>query len=311
MKREEPAVKLVVILAVLTSLVLALFLWLRPVIGSRGTPTPPNVAGRPSKPVAESSVGGSITQTPPASTIGPGVPRPGPADAAQAGITRSDELEDAILDLVNQERAIAKANPLQRDDTLQTTARGHCDDMFLRNYFAHDDPDGFSAADRISESHRQLIGLTGENIWMGVNVDLSDQKKAAASIVSDLMHSAGHRQNILNPAYTHIGVGVAIKGRDVKATQNFATIVALTKQAVPLQVHGGEGLDLTAQPVSGEVPPDRFEFFSSDEGMAVGGSYSIAGASVPGPKDVPAGIYKLRFLFPKGSAYWGPRVEVK
>ena len=45
--------------------------------------------------------------------------------------------------------------------------------------------------------------------------------------------------------------------------------------------------------------------------MAVGGPHSIAGASVPGPKDVPAGVYKLRFLFPQGRAYLGPRVEVK
>lgn len=303
--------KLIVILASVTSLLLALFLWLRPVIGSRGTPTLPNVAGRPSKPVADGSAGGSISQMPSGSTIGPPVPRPGPADAAQAGVTHSDELEAAILDLVNTERRNLNRNPLQLDNTLQTTARDHCDDMFVRNYFSHDDPDGFSVADRIAEAHRQLIGLTGENIWMGVNIDLSDQKKTAALIVSDLMRSTRHRENILNNAYTHIGIGVAIKGRDVKATQNFANVVALTKQAVPLQMHGGESLDLTAQPVGGDSAPDRFEFFSPDEGMAVGGSQVIAGASVPGPADVPAGIYKLRFLFPQGSAYWGPRVEVK
>ena len=129
--------------------------------------------------------------------------------------------------------------------------------------------------------------------------------------MSAWMQSSGHRDAILNKTYTHIGVGVAIKGQDVKATQNFATIVALTRQAVPLQVHGGEGLDLTAQPIGDGPPPERFEFFSSEEGMAVGGSRPIAGASVPGPKDVPAGIYKLRFIFPQRSAYWGPRVEVK
>lgn len=303
--------KLVIILAFLTSLLLALFLWLRPVIGSRGTPTLPNVAGRPSKPVADASSGGSVSQTPPGSTIGPAVPRPGPADAAQAGVTHSDELESAILDLVNTERKNAGVNALQRDDTLQTTARSHCDDMFVRNYFSHDDPDGYSVADRIAEAHRQLIGLTGENIWMGANIDLSDQKKTAAAIVTDLMQSTRHRENLLDEHYTHIGIGVAIRGRDVKATQNFANVVALTRQAVPLQMHDGERLDLTAQPMGEEGSPDRFEFFSSDEGMAVGGPQSIAGASVPSPKDVPAGVYKLRFIFPKGSAYWGPRVEVK
>lgn len=303
--------KLIVILAFITGLLLSLFLWLRPMIGSRGIPTLPKVAGRPSKPVADGTAGGAITQTPPASTVGPAVPRPGPTEAAQAGVSHSDEIEREILALVNQERANARAKPLQLDNTLQTTARSHCDDMFVRGYFAHEDPDGFSPADRISETHRQLIGLTGENIWMGTNVDLSDQKRTAAAIMNDWMQSPRHRESILNDKFTHIGVGVALKGRDVKATQNFATIVALTKQAVPLQVHGGEALDLTAQPVAEVEAPDRFEFFSSEEGIAVGGPRPIAGASVPDPKDVPVGIYKLRFLFPQGRAYWGPRVEVK
>lgn len=303
--------KLIVILALVASTVLALFLWLRPVIGSLGTPAPPNVHGRASKPVADGTAGGLLNHTSPGSTLGPAIPRPGAADAAQAGVTHSDEIERAILDFVNQERAKTGATPLQLDDTLQSTARSHCDDMFLRSYFAHDDPDGFSPADRISQAHRQLIGLTGENIWTGTNIDLSDHQKTAAAIMNDWMQSTGHREGILHKTYTHIGVGVAIRGRDVKATQNFATIVALTNRAVPLEVRGGEGLDLTAQPVAAVQAPDRFEFFSSDEGIAVGGSRPIAGASVPDLNDVPAGVYKLRFLFPQGGAYWGPRVEVK
>jgi hypothetical protein len=153
--------------------------------------------------------------------------------------------------------------------------------------------------------------LTGENIWMGTTPDPSNQRKTAEWIMYGLMKSTGHRENILKEAYTHLGIGVAIKGRDVKATQNFATIVALTKQAVPLQVHRGEQLDLTAQAVGAGPPPDRFEFFSPEEGIAVGGSRSLAGANGPDPKDVPAGIYKLRFIFPQGISYWGPRIEVR
>ncbi len=303
--------KLIVILGILAGLLLALFLLIRPIAGSMGTPTPPNVEGQASNPVPDGTQGMTATQAPPGSTVGPAVPRPGPAEAAQAGVVHSDEIESAILEMVNQERARAGANPLQLDDTLRVTARAHSDDMFLRGYFDHDDPDGFSPADRIAEAHRQLIGLTGENIWMGANLDPSDQKKTAESIMNAFMKSSDHRENILKKTYTHLGIGVAIKGRDVKATQNFATIIALTKQAVPLQVHGGEQLDLTAQPVGAGPPPDRFEFFSAEEGMAVGGSRPLAGANGPDPKNVPAGIYKLRFIFPQGVAYWGPRIEVR
>lgn len=303
--------KLIVILAVLAGLLLALFLWLRPVMGSIGTPTPPKVDGRASKPVPDGTLGPNVAQAPPGSTVGPAIPRPGPAQAAQSGVTHSDEIERAILDLVNVERAKVGAGPLQADNALQATARAHSDDMFVRGYFAHDDPDGLSVADRIGDGHRQLIGLTGENIWTGTNLDLSDQNKTATSIMNDWMHSSSHRDNILKKNFTHLGVGVAIKGQDVKATQNFAVVVALINQAVPSQLHSGESLNLNAQPVGSGLAPDRFEFFSSDEGMAVGGSRPIAGAAVPESKDLPSGIYKLRFIFPQGMSYWGPRVEVK
>jgi uncharacterized protein YkwD len=304
-------VRLVVILAIISGLLFALFLWLRPVVGTMGTPGPPNVAGRASHPVADGTTGGAMTQTPPASTPGPAVPRPAAADAQRAGVTHANETERAVLELVNQERAKVGARPLQPDSKLQETARGHSDDMLVRGFFSHDDPDGLSAADRIAQAHRQLIGLTGENIWMGVNLDLSDQKKTAAAMMRDWMLSPGHRDNILKKDYTHMGVGVTVKGQDVRATQNFAAVYALTAQAVPAQVRGGEALNLAAQPVAPGPGPDRFEFFSPDKGMAVGGARPIAGATVPEPKDVPAGVYKLRFIFPQGSAYWGPRVEVR
>lgn len=306
-------VKLIGVLAVLAGLLLALFLWLRPVVGSLGTPIPPDVKGRAANPVPDGTSGGGATVNagPPASTVGAAVPRPAAADAARAGVTHSDEIEREILELVNQERAKDGARPLQPDDMLRASAQGHSDDMFVRNFFSHDDPDGFSAADRIAQTHRQLIGVTGENIWMGTNLDLSDAKKTAAQVMDGWMHSDGHRANILRKEYTHLGVGVAVKGRDIRATQNFAGVYALTDQAVPAQLSGGQGLNLAARPVSASAAPDRFEFFSSDRGVGVGGARPVAGAVVPDAKDVPAGVYKLRFLFPQGVAAWGPRVEVK
>lgn len=303
--------KLIVVLAILSGLLLALFLWLRPVLGSMGTPTSPNVAGHARAPVTDGTRGGALAQMPLASTLGPAMPRPGTADAQRAGVTYSDEIERTIFELVNQERAKAKVGPLALDGKLQEAARAHSGDMFVRGFFGHDDPDGFSPADRIAQMHRQLIGLTGENIWMGTNLDLSDQKRTAAAIMNDWMHSPNHKDNILKKDYTNLGVGVTVKGRDVRATQNFALTYALVEQAVPTQVHGGEGLNLAARPVNAGAGPERFEFFSSEKGMAIGGARLIAGATVPEPKALPAGVYKLRFLFPQGSAYWGPRIEVK
>src|SRR5215212_11146525 len=97
---RKAGMTLVGIVAVIAALLLALFLWLRPVIGSLGTPAPPKVEGRASNPVPDGTAGSTVAQLPSGSTVGPAVPRPGPADATQGGITHSDEIERVILDLV-------------------------------------------------------------------------------------------------------------------------------------------------------------------------------------------------------------------
>ena len=43
----------------------------------------------------------------------------------------------------------------------------------------------------------------------------------ARVIVDSWMTSPGHRANLLNPDYTHLGVGVSVLGKDIRATQNF------------------------------------------------------------------------------------------
>jgi uncharacterized protein YkwD len=40
------------------------------------------------------------------------------------------------------------------------------------------------------------------------------------------MNSPGHRENILAPGYTHLGVGVMAKNQEIKATQVFIRIAA-------------------------------------------------------------------------------------
>jgi uncharacterized protein YkwD len=306
-------VKLLIWLAIIGGLLLTAFLLVRPMIGEMGTPTPPEVRGRASHVVPDGTTGpGAPTGTGSgAPATGPPLPRPSAADAARLGITHDEDIEQAILSLVNAERLKAGLkSALQPEATLQETAREHSDDMFIRSYFDHNDPDGLSSSDRIAIRHRHLIGLTSENIWQGTYSDLGDKKKIAKEIMNAWMHSPGHRANILNPAYTHLGVGVALKGNQVEATQNFAAIRAETYKRVPLQVRKGESLELAAKPVSSAATPDRFEFFLSDQGKAVEAAQKIDG----GTANVPAGVYKLRFYFPKAGGhdiYWGPQIEVK
>jgi uncharacterized protein YkwD len=144
--------------------------------------------------------------------------------ALKTGIEHPKALERQIFLLTNEARRKNGLPSLDEDSELTTMAREKSDDMAKRHYFSHTNPEGKTLIDRYDQEKPAKIGLMGrlgENIHMGERNDYSDIKTAARVIVDSWMISPGHRRNILNPAYTSLGVGVAIKGNECYATQDF------------------------------------------------------------------------------------------
>lgn len=110
--------------------------------------------------------------------------------------------EQAMVTLVNEERRLRDIAPLAVDVRLQKDAEEKSRDMFVRRYFSHYDPDGKTVSDRFGESGISF-GIVGENIAYAP--DLSAAHKG-------LMESTEHRENILEPRYHHIGIGVVDAG---------------------------------------------------------------------------------------------------
>jgi uncharacterized protein YkwD len=140
------------------------------------------------------------------------------------GIQHHRELERRIFQLTNEARRKHGLPTLDQDDTLTATARRHSDDMLKRDYFSHTSPDGKNILDRLRDEKPavvQTMGRAGENIFGSSKLDYSDVKTLSRSIVDGWMTSPGHRANILNPKYTHLGVGVSVRGTECRATQNF------------------------------------------------------------------------------------------
>lgn len=117
--------------------------------------------------------------------------------------------EQEVLNLVNQERASAGCAPLSANDKLVTAARGHSDDMAQNDFFSHTGSDGSSAGDRISREGYSW-SRWGENIAAGYT--------SPASVMNGWMNSSGHRANILNCAYTEIGIGYIYLANDTGST---------------------------------------------------------------------------------------------
>lgn len=144
----------------------------------------------------------------------------------KSGIKHPRDLERQIFKLTNEARRRNGLTALDPDERLAETARKHSDDMLRRDYFSHTSPDGQTVKDRLFDSPAvaKAISRAGENIYGGSGQDYSDIKTISRVIVDGWMSSPGHRANILSPNYTHLGVGVSILGKDIRATQNFAAV---------------------------------------------------------------------------------------
>jgi len=107
-----------------------------------------------------------------------------------------------IIDLTNQARAEASAPTLSPSSALMLAAQLHSQDMARLNLMSHDIP-GIplaSLTDRAAYVHYHYLRL-GENI--------AYNQADAASVVTSWMNSQPHRENMLDPSYTQIGIGVA------------------------------------------------------------------------------------------------------
>lgn len=113
---------------------------------------------------------------------------------------------DATLCLLNQQRTSHGLGALTESSTLEKAAGKYAGDMVARGFFDHVSPGGGTFMDRIKAAGWVASGswTAGENIAWG-----SGALGTPASIVDGWMHSAGHRANILNGAFTQIGIGIA------------------------------------------------------------------------------------------------------
>jgi uncharacterized membrane protein required for colicin V production len=110
--------------------------------------------------------------------------------------------EREMFDFVNQQRASHALPLLKLDQKLTEVARAHSRDMFARGYFSHVNPDG---RDSFARMHAAEIFFTsaGENIAYA---------PTTASADTGLFNSPEHRDNILSPAFTKVGIGVIDAG---------------------------------------------------------------------------------------------------
>jgi uncharacterized protein YkwD len=155
-----------------------------------------------------------------------------PASASAAPCANADLMPDAsnmatvkkaTLCLLNGERSARGLARLTSDGQLGKAAQGFSASMVRQRFFDHVSPSGSTLNSRVRGGTSYLRGPVrswslGENIAWGSG-DLATPRK----IVRSWMNSSGHRRNILDRRFRHIGIGVATGAPDDVGRQPAAT----------------------------------------------------------------------------------------
>ena len=121
----------------------------------------------------------------------------------------------AVIDKTNASRTASGLGRLTENPQLTKAAQAHAEDMAQKGYFDHVSKEGRTPAQRAGAAGYVRSAAIGENIALG--------QKNATEVVAGWMKSKGHRENILNPVYSEIGVGMAEKAGKRYWVQVFAT----------------------------------------------------------------------------------------
>ena len=125
----------------------------------------------------------------------------GCANATASASTASPEtMRDAVVCLVNFERARYHLPPLVQVHKLNVSAQRYTADMVRHDFFSHTAPNGSTPGARIAAAGYHWSWM-GENIASGYPTPLA--------VITAWMHSQGHCYNMLAPVFRDIGVGVS------------------------------------------------------------------------------------------------------
>lgn len=155
-----------------------------------------------------------------------------PASASAASCSNTDvvpsaaniaTVKSATLCLLNRERTSRGRSKLRSDRQLAKAAQRFSASMVRQRFFDHVSPSGSTLASRVRRGTSYLRGRVrswslGENIAWG-----SGELASPRQIVRSWMKSPGHRRNILDRRFRHIGLGVATGAPDDVQGQPAAT----------------------------------------------------------------------------------------
>lgn len=108
-----------------------------------------------------------------------------------------------LVDSTNSQRSAYSAGALSLNSKLNSAAQAKANDMATRNYWSHNTPEGNPPWYFITNSGYSY-SRAGENLAYGFT-----EVNGALGVIAGWMNSPSHKENLINPAYTEVGFGIA------------------------------------------------------------------------------------------------------
>jgi uncharacterized protein YkwD len=161
-------------------------------------------------------------------------PSSSPPKCSPGGATRTGKMQSDLFVRLNQERAARHLPAMSWDPTLANYATS-----WSANMASH----GFR--------HSNIGALLGPYNYVGENIAAGSAGTTAGSLHNAWMHSDGHRENILAPGFTRVGIGAICDGHGgIWLTEDFARPASSGYPTLP---SGPPPVNPIARPDSGSL----------------------------------------------------------
>ncbi|MBN2081478.1 CAP domain-containing protein [bacterium] len=118
-------------------------------------------------------------------------------------LEEQQQTAEAIIEATNAVREEYNLPPVEALPILNRVAQAHAWDQATRDYWSHRTPEGLSSRQRILAAGGGTVVVGGENSAIA-----TPKTHTPGMIVQGFRTHVGHRELLLNPDVTHIGVGV-------------------------------------------------------------------------------------------------------
>ena len=159
----------------------------------------------------------------------------------EGGLSREEtliSLRQTILSAINQDRAAHGLRPVRLDPHASRTADRFCELQIREGTSGHFATDGLAPYARYSLAGGN-DGLSQNAVAWSANYSFSEAalpalaRESQREMMSEVAPRDGHRRTILDPHATHVGIGVAWEGGELRFTQEFLRRYIEWKRPLP------------------------------------------------------------------------------